>query len=602
VERNYEPAVWLKHGNELVGRHSRCAGGLLVLVTFLVYRRALAASFVFDDIPQILLNPYLATRHYWRQIFQGAIDPFRGPATHANYYRPLQFLCYWALDRLAGLNPQVFHLFHLTLCAATVWLLFLLGRRLLGNDLAAFMGALLWALHPLHVEVLAWVSALPDAGAAFFMVGGFACFLWAEQKGDHPITRHALAALVYFPALFFKETALSFPLLVIAYWFFLGSAQPWSRRIVRWTPYALAVAGYIVARTAALGHFSAAAPLGKSPLHLAGTALGIVGHHARLFFWPVDLNLARTFDLSASLRSPWPWLVLMGILAAFLLRRRQPVCGFLIVWWALTLLPCLDVRQVIGLPMADRFSYIPSIGPCLTLAYLGLDLAPRLWPRRAPLRALAPALVVLLGLWTIQDCRNIPNWYDDAALWSHTTKAAPDSALAHMYQGTILENQQGDLDGAEREYKTALRLNQASFNPTAGMIYECDLGLGRIALMKGHPNDAVAYFQKAVRLAPGLSPAYRALGVLYFPQGHYDLAAKYFMRVVQITPEDVEARFFLGTCWLKLNQPNQAAEEFHTAREVDPSYFQAYDAEARALEAAGDKSGAARARGAKPSK
>ncbi len=564
--------------------------------TFVVLQCSLAGAFVFDDIPQILQNPYLASPNYWQQVFRGAIDPFRGPATHANYYRPLQFLSYWALDRFRRAEPATFHLFQLCLCAGTVWLLFLLGRRLLGHDLAAFAGALLWALHPLHVEVVAWIAALPDAGATFFMVAGFGLFLRAEKAGSHLLARHALAALVYFPALFFKEVALSFPLLVIAYWVFLGAKESWSRRGVRWLPYALVVAGYVAARIAALGRFSAAAQPWKISLRMIAVAIGVLGQQAKFFFWPVNLNLARTFDLSASLLSPWPWLTLLVVLAAFVLRKRQPVLGFLVAWWAITLLPCLDVRQVVGLPMADRFSYLPSIGPCLAIAFGAMVLAPQRLAHLEPARLLVPALFVVLGLWTVQDIRTVPNWHDDAALWNHTASVAPDSALAHMFLGISFEHQKGDLNNAAREYETALRLNAVSFNPTAGMVYECDLGLGRIALMKGHTESAVAYFEKAVHVAPVLSPAYRALGALYFPQGNYARAAQYFIRAVQIDPQDVEARFFLGTCWMKLGKPGQAAQQFHAAREVDPTYSQAYMAESAALEAAGDKAGAARVR------
>ena len=103
-------------------------------------------------------------------------------------------------------------------------------------------------------------------------------------------------------------------------------------------------------------------------------------------------------------------------------------------------------------------------------------------------------------------------------------------------------------------------------------------------------------------MAPTMAAgAYRELGMLYFPQGDYARAAQYFLRGVQADPQDVEARYFLGTCWWKLGKPAQAAEQFHAAREVDPSYSQAYMAEAAALEAAGDKAGATRARSEMPS-
>ena len=128
------------------------------------------------------------------------------------------------------------------------------------------------------------------------------------------------------------------------------------------------------------------------------------------------------------------------------------------------------------------------------------------------------------------------------------------------------------------------------------MLYECDLGLGRIALRKGQREEAVSYFQAAVNAIPTLSPAYEALGAYRFAQRDYKSAAQCFNRAVHADPHDVGARFYLGTCWKMLGKPAQAAEQFHAAREVDPTYSQAYLAEAAALDAEGDPAGAAKVR------
>ena len=104
-------------------------------------------------------------------------------------------------------------------------------------------------------------------------------------------------------------------------------------------------------------------------------------------------------------------------------------------------------------------------------------------------------------------------------------------------------------------------------------------------------------FKKAQRAAPDSSQPSDALGAVYFPQGDYSTAAKYFERSVKANPQDVTARFYLGTCWMKLGRYRQAAAEFHAARKVVPDYWQAYQAEARALEAAGESTAAERVRG-----
>ena len=589
-------AAWFERCNQQLEKHPRWAGGLLFLFTFLVFQETLAGRFVFDDVPQILNNPFVINPHLWPRIFLGSVWSFRGPAEHDYMYRPLQFAVYWLLCRLQGPDPIVFHLFQLLLYSATAWLVFRLGVDLLENHLAALAGALLWALHPAHVETVAWISALPDAGSAFFYLLGFWLFLRAEKSPSQGAARHALAALAYFPALFFKEMALSFPLLLLAYGFYFPPKDSWARRGLRWTPYLVATAGYVVIRVAVLGQFSATPLSASPPLHVVAAAVGLLGQHAKLFFWPVHLSAFRAFHFDASLHSLWPWLTLGALGAACGLRKRQPRMGFLIIAWAVTLLPCLDVRQV-AFPVADRFSFLPSVAWCLALAYFCLvwlpEGAPRL--RRAPV--LVPAGLALVSiLWAAQDVRQIPRWHDNEMLWGYSVQASPDTALVHLFQASILRFQRGDLDGAAREYETALRLNEASDRRLVGVTYESYLGLGEISNARNRVEEARGYFEKAVEIAPGHSPAYRALGALYFPRGDYARAAGYFTQAVKLDPLDLEGRFFLGTCWMKLGKPREAAEQFHAARETDPTYIEAFEAEARALEAAGDTAGAAQVR------
>jgi hypothetical protein len=98
-------------------------------------------------------------------------------------------------------------------------------------------------------------------------------------------------------------------------------------------------------------------------------------------------------------------------------------------------------------------------------------------PGFKPFRVLLPVLLVIPALWTLQDIHNVPNWRNAEALWRHAAAASPDSAFAHRFLAMSLENEKGDLEGAAREYQTAIRLNQITFRPMPGMVYECDLGL-----------------------------------------------------------------------------------------------------------------------------
>jgi tetratricopeptide (TPR) repeat protein len=570
---------------------------VLFLITYVVYCGTLSNLFVHDDIPQVLENPFLRNARDWTRIFTGSVWSFRGPAQHDNMYRPLQFAVYWLLYRIKGPNPVVFHLALLLIYAAAVWLVFRLACELLPNSLVAFAAALLWALHPLHVETVAWVSALPDLGVGFFCLLAFLVFVRAERRQAASMGDYVLAAAAFFPALFFKEMALAFPLLVLVYWFYFPGTRSWISKLLRWLIIVAPVAVYVVIRIAVLGRFSEAPNLLKPTWRLGGVALGLLGQHAKLFFWPRYLSIFRSFDLVGSLHSPWPVVVFLILVAALFLRGRQPMLGFLIIWWGVTLLPTLDVRQV-NLPVADRFSFLPTVGPCLALAVFALD-----WlPRRLSLSKTAPAVAlgVLMVLWTVQDVRSVPRWHDNVTLWDQAYLASPNSALAHMLRGVVLQQRDGKMDEAAREYRLALKLNQASERPLVGVATECYVLLGQVANIQGHMQEAIDDYNQAISIVPGNALAYKALGIVYFPRGDYAQARVYFERAVELDPQELESRFFLGTCLLKLDDPLGAAAQFHAAWVADGTYYQAYEAEARALEAAGEKVEAARVRALEP--
>jgi hypothetical protein len=301
----------------------------------------------------------------------------------------------------------------------------------------------------------------------------------------------------------------------------------------------------------------------------------LLGQHARLFFWPVQLNDFRTFHLGESLRSPWPWLMILLVLAALWSQKRKPRLSFFFVWWLVALLPCLDVRQLSTPFVADRFSLLPSVGLCLAISYLFV-----VWlPARLPSFRLAPVALAVLGLvmcfWTVQTVRAIPRWHDNETLVEYSYRQVPNQPLLRYSRALVLQYRYGRLDEALEEYREALRLDQRTANTwRVGVDY-----------LRASDNNGAAY---------------DSLGSVYFPRGDYFRAAEYFTHALKANPYDLGARFYLGTCWLKLGKYAEAAEQFRTARNIDPSYLQAYEAEARALEAAGDAAGAARVRGQIP--
>lgn len=578
---------------ERLAKHRLLAGLILGATTFAIFSASLANGFVYDDSPQILQNAFILNSHLWKQIFKGSVWSFQGGKT--NFYRPLQFACYWILYRVGGPNPAVFHLLNLLVFATSVGLVYWLAIKFFQNDIIAFAGALLWALHPVHVEAVAWISALPDVGFAFFILLAFVCFVCAEQDGVERWRYHLLAALSFFTALLFKEMALSLPFLLLAYWFFLGKPENWLRRLLRWSPYMAVTFAYLVVRDVALGYITQGRHLWEVSPRIAGAAVALLGQDTKILLWPAHLNVFRMFYLGPSLYSPWPWITLLVSAGTLWLRKREPLLAFLIAWWPVTLLPVLDIRQLSFPLLADRFLYFPSIGPCLAVAYLLLEWLPRRLPRARLIPATAGALAVGMLICAAQTLHAIPRWRDNNTLIHYSLTQSPDSPLLHMARGVVLEYEHGDLKGALKEYNLAKQLNQSSSWPL-NMDHDYYLAVGRIALRTGKKQEAIEDFKKAHDAAPDSSQPTDALGAVYFPQGDYARAAKYFEQSVKADPQDVTARFYLGTCWMKLGRYRQAAGEFHAARKVVPDYWQAYQAEAGALEAAGESAAAKQVR------
>ncbi len=590
----------LTYFNRLLKKFRTTSSWLLILASVVLYRGALACGFVYDDVHLILQNPFVRNPHLWKRIFLGSLFSFDGPGTLAGYYRPLSIFSYWVVCRVAGLDPAPYHVMMLALYALSVWVVYRLGRKLLADDLAAFAGALLWALNPLHVEVVAWISSISDVGCTLFCLQGFWVFLKAEERAPNNFRWHIAAAAVYFPALFFKEMAFSFPLILLTYWFCNSSTGSWARRARNWLPYAAAVALCAVIRVELMGRFSRNSPVRGADLHLAWAALALLGQHAKLFFWPVNLSEFREFDLASSMRSPWLWGTLIVLAAAVWWRKRDSRLSFLLLWWVVTLLPTLNFRQLTIPIVADRFSYLGTVGLCLAMGYLAFAWLPQRFPQSASVAAATALIVVVGSFWTIQTLRAIPRWRDNDTLFDYSLQVSPNAAVVHVSRGVVLQLRDNDFNGAAREFHTALTLNAHDIRPLVDVIYTSDIGLGQIALNQGRQQEALDYFHQAVRLMPNNAFAYSVLGSFYFPQGDYARAAEYFQQAVKVNPMDTAARFYLGTCWMKMGKPAEAAEQFYAARDVDPTYSQAYTAEAMARVAAGDTAGAARVRASIP--
>ncbi|HEV2417328.1 MAG TPA: tetratricopeptide repeat protein, partial [Terriglobia bacterium] len=522
---------------------------LIIAAVFLLYARALGGAFVSDDEQQILQNVFVTNLHLWRHIFGDSVWAFMGSGNAAKFYRPMMIFCFWAIYRLAGPEPFYFHLFQLFLFATGAAVLYVTGKELTKSKTAALIASLIWVIHPQKVEAVAWISALCDTGCGLFYLVAFYLFLRAEKstpghdagstgaEGSHRFGwLNALSWVAFVTALLFKEMALSFPLILVAYWFFHPQKGRACERAVRLAPYVVLIGAYLAFRRLALGHLTAGGHIFRITGKMLGDALSLLGDHTRIFFWPAHLSVYRVFHAKLALASPWPWVTLLALVAVFVFRKRQPDLAFFIFWWPLALTPCLDIRQLSNPVVADRMSYLPSAGLCLAFGFL---LAPLCKSRsaseiarRGRAAAIAGVCVVFAFGW-VASSRAIPLWNNNQAIVNYSLRRDPESGYVHLIHGWELRYRENDLAGAAREFETAARLNRESPMPQTTVEYQALIGLGAVTQAQGNLNAAIADYKHAIRVAPRLRDAYLSLGTLYLPHGQYAQAAGYFEKAVE---------------------------------------------------------------------
>ncbi len=380
---------------------------ILVVATALAYHGALSASFVLDDYHYILEHHDLGLRAipslFWRAYASGG----------SSFYRPLS-TADLALDRaLFGLSAAGFHVANVTWhLAATLAAWWLLGA--LSSSRAAFAAALLFALHPLHTEAVTGVIGRSELMAAAFVLAGCALYR-ADRRG--------LAALAYLLALFSKESGVMLPALAVL-------VDGRDHRLRRAWPFTVPLAIYGALRVHALG--AATLPdaaqyfVVATPAQAMVTAIDVLGREAALTVWPHPL--AADYSYPALPIASWPHALatLVGALVLALSARRWQRLRLPLAWFAVAILPVSNLVVHIGVLMAERVLYLPSLAACM-LAGLAWE---RLHARTRPQVAWAALSTVALTFAALTIARNL-DWQTPLTLWRDTVAKQPRSALAH---------------------------------------------------------------------------------------------------------------------------------------------------------------------------
>jgi tetratricopeptide (TPR) repeat protein len=490
-------------------------------------------------------------------------------AEPTGYWRPIVLLSLWTDQLLGGGAPWVFHLTNLLLHAGVAALGAVVCRRFLADSLAVLLAALLFAVHPTHVESTAFVSGRTDLWAALFCLA--ATLAWLRARDGVPRAR-LLFGLLWMGGLLSKEVAFLLPAPLLAADLALaradGDARAWRRRNLAWLTTAAA------ALALALGLRLGLAGLGfGAPDTAAGCRLGVtlgerLGRLPLVLAWYLKtlafpLPLSAFWGLAALRPGPWLAWAAGAPLIVLLAGARRPAVVFGVVWLLAFLAPVLGVVPVAGAPVAERFLLLPSLGWCLLLgAWLGRSAGTR-WG--LPHRLLFAALVCLFAAATV---RHAPVWRDEPALYADMAARSPTEHLPRYDLGISLQRR-GDFAGAQAAFAAAVELEPAHAPSWQGL----GIARGRLDDLAG----AEAALRRAVAADPRLAEARYNLGAVLLHRGDLGAAGEAFCAALALRPDYDQARASLVETLVRAGDVPGARRELDALRAADPDLADAVE-------------------------
>ena len=509
-------------------------------------------------------------------------------------WHPVTVLSHMLDCQLFGLQPWGHHLTSLLLHALNTALVFLLLRTLTGAVWRSLLVAALFGWHPLRVESVAWVAERKDVLSAGFGFLSLLCYAryarGTEARSQKAEARriasgYGLALLFFACGLMSKPMLVTWPfvMLLLDYWplkRFAGgqlkvtgspapNLQPStfnSQLLTEKIPFFVlaAAAGlvtYLVQKqegaVMTVDHFP--------PGARAGNALMAYGRYLGKTFWPADLAVFYPHP------GDWPLaeVLLAGVLLAgisalvFVKRRRQPYLLVGWLWFVGTLAPVIGLVQVGEQAMADRYTYIPSVGVLIMSVWGAYELTRR-WRHQVILLALASAVALILCFALTRE--QLGYWQDSETLFRHALDVTQNNHIAHNNLGDALL-EKGQADDAIRQFQEVIRLK-----PNDADAYN---NLGNALGEQGRIDEAISDYHEALRLKPDNASAHYSLGAALEAKGQTDGAISQYQEALRLNPDDVAAHNNLGNAYLNKGQTDEAISQYQEAIRIKPDYANA---------------------------
>jgi len=553
-----------------------CVCILLAVLVWFVFGPTAHYQFInYDDDAYVYNNPVVTAGLKLTSVVS-AFHP-GGPGKWD--WVPLSTITHMSDCQLFGLNAGGHHLTNALLHSVAAILLFLLLREMTGAIWRSAFVAMVFAIHPLRVESVAWVTERKDVlSGVFFMLTLWAYVRYVRNPAS--FARYLLVVVFFALGLMSKSMIVTLPfvLLLLDYWPLNRFAPlspgtgaepvPWLRNlpipvrlVVEKIPLLALSAAACVLAVLALGHSVQSLETFSLPMRIGNALVSYVVYIGQMFY---PLNLAVFYPYPPG---GWPVgmivssvLLLAGIsLGIFLGRRRYPYLLIGWLWYLGMLVPVIGLFEAGDQAHADRFTYLPQIGLYILLTWMTADVSIG-GRRRVPI--LAGAAIIIIVALMVCARSQVSYWKDSETLFSHALAVTKGNETAHLNLGFALEKT-GHKAEAMAEYRAALALNPdraETHNDIANLLYEA-----------GHLDEALAEYQEAIRVNPDHAPAHVNLGKLLVELGRFEEAMKQYAAAGRLDPADWHPPYLTGQALLEEGRDREAISCFRDAVQRDPN-------------------------------
>jgi tetratricopeptide (TPR) repeat protein/branched-subunit amino acid transport protein AzlD len=484
-------------------------------------------------------------------------------------WNPLVWLSFMLDYQLYGLNAGGYHVTNLILHILSTLLLFWLFCRMTGAVWKSAFVAALFALHPLHVESVAWISERKDVLSAFFWMLTLCLYVFYTEKPA--IKRYLLVLFSFILALLSKPMVVTLPVIMILldYWP-LGRFDSKKENLFLWQlkeklPFFVLSAVMVIATLYTPNEqeiFTKGFPLSS---RLANAPVAFITYLTKTF-WPYDMAVFYPFPAQIPIWNIAGASLLIIIISAavIVVAKRLPYLFVGWLWYVITIVPIIGIIQIGDFAMADRYHYLPSIGIAMMLAW---GIPPLIKSKQVRNRILFPTGILILLIMAFLTWKQCGYWKNSVELFNHALQITKDTALVHNNLGLTFLNE-GKIEEAINHFNKAIRIKINYFHA----YYNRGLAYTEI----GQYQKAIEDFNQTIHLKPDYAFAYNNRGIAYAELGQYQKAIEDFNSTIRLLPNFAKAYYGRANAYNDLSQHQLAIQDFDKSIHLKPNFIPSY--------------------------